>query len=77
MLCFDVTVNGVKLCRDAGHEFLSWPSRKLKVGDEVAIRIVEAMSADDPQTRTAITESKLLESRRELYEKLKRHFEGA
>ena len=58
-------------------EFLSWPYSRLKVGDEVAVRVVEREHADAPTARRRHDRAMHEKHLREQYERLKRRFEPA
>lgn len=54
---------------------VTWVEQDLQVGDEVTIRIVEADRRDDPIRSYRDNPAAGKESRRRLYEQLKREFE--
>ena len=114
MLCFEISVNGEKLCTagvgESGvltsilswvqaqpeksqegireeklylsasglkdDEHSEWLRQKVKVGDEVTLRIIEATMPDEPQRTYRIDPETEKQQRRDYYERCKREFEG-
>ena len=59
----------------SGREHLDWIKRELKVGDVVAIRIVDSDAPDRPVKRSE-EPSFLADQERAYYERLRRKYEG-
>lgn len=65
-------------------EHLDWiPHRKIKIGDEVLVKVLESASVDQPCRRKrsdrmpAVPERERFEYAKELYYRLRRKYEGA
>ena len=122
MICFEITINGEKICTagieheygvlssiltwvnrnktqagkstedseeelfldvgglithgDNDHGNLKWVKRKIKPGDEIAIRVIESDSCSQPSSRTKQDPEFLDKQKRKYYEKLKEEYEN-
>jgi hypothetical protein len=55
-------------------EHVGWPNRKLRVGDEIKIKIRETVSADNPKTRYRRDRDKELKDRKKYVRRLAKQF---
>ncbi|QEL17739.1 hypothetical protein [Limnoglobus roseus] len=62
---------------DPNGDWLNWPMRKLQLGDEVTIRVVEVDAPDEPSSRRPRDDAEFERTNRRMYERLKQKFEPA
>jgi hypothetical protein len=72
----DLDVGGLFSPRPEEYHFPKWVARRLKLGDEVTIRLVQARKADHPKRTDVETRAWVEERERAYFERLKKKYEG-
>jgi hypothetical protein len=72
----DLDVGGLFSPRPEENHFPKWVARRLKLGDEVLIRLVEARKADHPKRTDVETRAWVAELERAYYERMRKKYEG-
>jgi hypothetical protein len=83
---YEMTVGGLAQQNEEGkHEHFRWGRKELRLGDRIAIKLIETNSAEPPIRRYRsdkavqehpFTEEEVLEMQRDTYLALKKKFEG-